>query len=553
MASTFKKLGLAAAVALALSACGGDDGDIVAEAEPGPGDTPSIVDSAKYMIVATDTEGYITFIADDGNGNIARVGESNDEALRATDGDDSNYLSLGEVHFTKDGKYAVIIVSSGFMDGGKPTGGGLLLVDMSIRDIVKQIPLANTKVQDANNEFPVTNPVHSYMDGNTIWINNDGPRRPNRDEPNAAADAVDSVFHVSLDCGDIDSENCGKVLAEIVVGNGHKKGAQNEEYFVTHNLSDQSISVIHKDDHGVKEISLNVNPDPNDPAKMLSNIPHGMDYSELSGKFYTGITNGADMAVAIIDGNSPDLDLTWIEAGPAAEGKIPAAGYVHAIESGKWVLTVGYSAANKMGYLSVIDAATDEVTDVIELGDIQASSFDTHKEDDRTMVVLGASSVGGINNEIKILHLDNATGKAVLDEETGEKEMHSVTVGYGPQHRNGAITLGGERVYYPNACAPADMAEEPAGGHNDAPAHFVTPPRQGNGEAPGTECNTVVTVNLMDHHSDPIAVHKWGEAAPTGIAILQVNNGANAPAGNDNGGNDNGSNTGSDGHSGHSH
>lgn len=544
MTSSFKNLSLAAAVALALSACGGDDGDIAAEAEPGPGDTPSIVDTAKYMIVATDTQGYITFIADDGNGNIDRVGDSTAEALRAVD--DGNYLSLGEVHFTENGNYAVIVVSSGFQDGGENTGGGLLLVDMSTRDIVKQVPLLNTETQDPDDSFPPTRPTHAYMDGNTIWVNDDGPRDNDETEEDEGAQN-DSVFHVNLDCADIESARCGEVLAQVVVENGHKKSAFNDEYFATHNLTSQSISVIHKDEHEVENISLKVNPDPDDPGAMLPNIPHGMDYSPVSRKFYTGITNGADMAVAIIDAET--LELTSIPAGPAADGKIPAGGYIHAIDGGKWVLTVGYSEDANTGYLSVIDARTDEVTDVIELGDLQASSFDTHEADGRTMVVVGASNVGGITNELKILHIDNATGKVVMDAEKNAPGIHPVTIGHGPQHRNGAITLGGERVYYPNACTPAGgtaeepAAEEPSAGHNDTDApHFLTTPRHGEGEAPGTECNAVVSVNLMDHHTDPVAVHNWGEVAPAGIGILHVGNGSNAPSGSDDGGNDNAGN-----------
>lgn len=546
MTSTFKKLGLAAAVALALSGCGGDDDNIAPAAEPGPGDNPSIVDTAKYMVVATDAQGYITFIADDGNGNVERVGESTDEALRALD--DENPLSLGEVHFTEDGKYAVIVATSGFEDAGAETGGGLVLVDMSTLDIVKQIPLVNTQTQDPDDSFPPTHPNHAYMDGNTIWVNDDGPLDDDATEEDEAAQN-DSVFHVNLDCADVDSESCGKVLAQVVVENGHKKSAFNDDYFVTHNASSQSVSFIHKDEHEVENISLMVTPDPDEPGAMLPNIPHGIDYSPVSGKFYTGITNGADMAVAIVDAET--LELTSIAAGPAADGKIPAGGYVHAVDGGKWVLTVGYAADAKKGYLSVIDSATDEVSDVIDLGDLDASSFDTHQHDGRTMVVVGASSVGGITNEVKIFHIDNATGKAVLDAETNELDIHPVTIGHGPQHRNGAITLGGERGYYPNACAPAsETAAQPAAAANaDGDAgHFLTTPRHGDGQAPGTECNAVVSINLMDHdNTDPIAFHNWGEVAPAGIGILHVGEGGNAPSGN-NGGNPN---TGGHSHDGH--
>lgn len=548
MTSMFKKLGLAAAVALALSACGGDDDELAAQNndDPGTGDSAPILDGAKYLVVASDANGYITFITDDGNGKIEALG-TKEEALRATD--DDNPLSLGEVHFTENGKYAVIIASSGFKDGDQATGGGLVLVDLNTRAIAKQIPLVNTKARDANDNLPVTNLVHSLMDKDTIWINNDGPRRAASGGPDAAADAPDSVFHVSLKCDDIDSEDCGKILAEVVVGNGHKQSAQNDTYFVTHNLTDQSISVIHKEDHEVEEIPLSINPDPNDGTKMLSNIPHGMAYSPVSGKFYTGITNGADMAVAIVD--SATLELSSIAAGPASEGKIPAGNYVQTAAEGKWVLMIGHSATTKMGYFSVIDAATDEVSDVVELGDLEASSFDTYEHDGKTMVVLGASHGGEINNQIKIFHLDNATGKVVLDAETNESDIHSVTVGYGPAHRNGAITLGGERVYYPNACAPADgAAEEPAGGHSHAAPHFMAVPRNADGGAPGTECNAVVSVNLMEHHSDPVAVHTWGEIEPKGIGILHVGDNANAPAGNDAAGNDNAG--AGDGH-GHTH
>jgi hypothetical protein len=516
MSWTQNKLVLAVAGALSLAACGGggSNGGMSADAP--------IVDVAKYVVVATDGEGYINFIGDDGASRVELI-----DAIRPLNANSQPY-GLGEVHFTHDGKKALVVISSGFLDdAGNATGGGLAIVDVATRKLDKLVALKNTKISDGSGAMPVTRIVHTYMDGEYMWLNNDGPS-----SPDPLAGLPDSTFRVHVHCDDVASAECGGEINEIVVGNGHKKSAISEtpKRFATHNLTDQTISVI--DDDPTSPTFLTVLGGPGDQpytadlktadtifdatlnngaggTRAKKNTPHGMAYSPVSGKFYAGITPGEDMAVAVVDATT--LALTSIAAGSADEGKIPAGGYMHAIAEGDWVVMVGYKAGH--GYLSVIDASTDSVADVVDLGDLKSSSFDTfeasamaHHADgaEETMVVVPGASGATLQDKIAVVHIDNTTGKAVLNN-NGAPDVHYIDVGYAPSHRNGGITGGGERAYYPNTCPPAA-----------APASGTTT----HHALADAGCNSIAAVNLVDHHAAPILVNTTGQN-PSGIGIVQ--------------------------------
>ncbi|MDH5546277.1 MAG: hypothetical protein OEZ43_11850 [Gammaproteobacteria bacterium] len=426
-------------------------------------DDEHVMAKAKYHVYAVDHSGYINIYGDDGEvyvGHLASIQpkNANNEAL-----------GLGEVHFNK-GKAFVIVQSNMTDSSGTVVGGGVIVVDVATQKVEHTIPFASNETAN------ITRLVHSYPDpnGNYLWINNDGP--------SGNADA-DSVFRFNWNLDDADDTDGDKYLdvTEIATGNGHKKGAFafNDSniansvtvplMFASHNLSDQSVSLINNDPESqdfLNVTTIDFGPYVNGDTS-LSNTPHGLEYSPLSGKFYIGITPGQDMGVAVIDANNLPADMAAVRAGSIMAGsdvsanQVPAGGYIHTSMDHKFLYMVGKKDGK--GYLSVIDATNDTVVDVIDYGNVSASSFVfAHGEmdhGDTTMhinkVYVGASVVttnGAVDttwaqNVIKVIEIDPATG--------GQKagtEVKSITtdIGNGTAHRNGKGTPDGMHVYMPN-------------------------------------------------------------------------------------------------------
>jgi DNA-binding beta-propeller fold protein YncE len=253
---------------------------------------------------------------------------------------------------------------------------------------------------------------------------------------------------------DGDNDNYMDVGTPITVGDGHKKSAFSDaslsssagNYFATHNLTSRSVSIINNPPDGTV-VTRDLG---------ASNIPHGLDFSPTSGHFYVGITNGVENAVSIIDATDANLPITHIPVGDPLNNAIPAAGYVHAHDSK--VYTVGYVAGQNgepgHGYLSIIDTTDDSVAQVIDLGDVSASSFNiSHMEMDHgggmTMVEMKAwipsTSKGGEKDVVAVVSLDHMTGL----QEDGTEVRH-ITIGAGGDHRNGKITPDGMHAIFPN-------------------------------------------------------------------------------------------------------
>lgn len=327
-----------------------------------------------------------------------------------------------------------------------PIGGGLAVLDIGTMELEAIVPLPTTLTMDEGGNPTITRFVHTYMDPDQeyLWMNNDG-----------VDNAVDSAFRIDVDPASPDylSHN------EIVVGHGHKKSAfaypsvntpSAMNLFVTHNLQEQSISII--DNDPVSATFLEVL----DTVELSNGIPfqntvHGMGFSTVSGHIYTGVTPGVDKAVSIIDATDPALGRSLIMAGMAAD-QIPAAGYVKVSHDGRWVMTVGY--VNETGYLSIIDATTDTVTDVINLGNLSASSFNIADMDmgmgmRHVKIFIPSRQTSAsdteITNQIAVVDFDHMTGM-----QTAATAVRYIDVGEGPAHRNGEISEDGFFAYYPN-------------------------------------------------------------------------------------------------------
>jgi len=237
---------------------------------------------------------------------------------------------------------------------------------------------------------------------------------------------------------------------EILIGDGHHKSAFSypspeqpnaRRLMVTHNLSDRTISIIDNDPNSATflQVIKTVGPG-NATLPGTDYVPHGMAYSPVSGHIYTGMTNPVDWAVTIIDTTSPDLPVTGIRAGLEA-GQIPAAGgYTHAARGGSIIYTAGWKASEDgttgTGWLSAIDATTNTVVAVIELGNLNASSFIENGQ--KLYLPSSSASTGNsITNIVAVVGRDAtlvdalATGIFVLGPSSGLQLLERLRLGEG--------------------------------------------------------------------------------------------------------------------------
>lgn len=423
-----------------------------------PSQTPA---AALNYIFATDHEGHVTIATHNVDNSVSHVADF--QPLNSAGGT----LSLGEIHIAH-GK-AFVVIGSGLTDENDAfTGGGLGVVDIGTMMLEQVLSLPTTATTADDGVSPTTSRfVHTYMDpdGHHLWMNNDGE----------SSTAVDSVFRVNIDPMDAEYLH----FEEIVVGHGHKKsafaypvdgGAQALHLFATHNLQQESISVIDNDPTSAtfKQVLTTVNLNNGTP---FQNTVHGIGFSTVSGHIYTGVTPGVDIGLSIIDATTAALTHTTIQAGmDMGMNQIPAAGYVKVSHDGRWVMTAGY--VNETGYLSIVDAQTDTVTDVIELGNLSSSSLNIAEMEmdmgggmtmDHVKVFIPSrqttASETEITTQIAVVDFDPMTGM-----KSNGTSVRYVDVEAGPAHRNGKTSHDGMFAYYPNGgdCG-ASHAEHGAG------------------------------------------------------------------------------------------
>lgn len=507
----FKKTALAAALTLAMAGCFHDDTNSKNDTEPTATEQD---DTTNYFLVA-DGEGYVNIYKDNG---VATTSTGNFKVSAA------GGVTLGEMHF-HHGR-AFIVIQGGLKDvNGADIGGGVAIVDMKaaianpggdVSSFLKIVPLTTTQVTGGPSRI-----VHTYADpdGEHLWLNNDGPRGNN--EP-------DSVFVINWhhpDAADL-SAYAGEVTAsveEIAVGNGHKKSAfsyastamPNTPFrFATHNLTDQTVSIIDNGATSLTRHTVLATVDLKTTEQIFdqtlnggaggmrnkNNTPHGMDFSIASGRFYVGITPGEHMGLAVIDPAASNT-LTSISAGmDATAGQIPAGGYVHASHDGMYVYTVGYKSGH--GYLSVIKAEAgmpDTVHQVIDLGDLSASSFDIshmehvhsgHTEHHLTILVPGSfKSDTNLRNKVAVLEFDHDTGmlKTCSNVFCEASKIRYIDVGATRgEHRNGEISADGMRAVYPNSDCKGTASASAS-----APVKAIIEAED------GADCKTINVIDVM--------------------------------------------------------
>lgn len=478
-------------VSALLGACGGGDDD------------DEVFFSAEYGIYATDAGANLNIYEDDGKSDIRLV-----KSIIPKNANGNPVTELGEIHYAH--KMIFLVIRNGVEidkndDGNfENIGSGLVMINPQNDNSVGQIiPL----VSDLTGK--PSRAVHTFADpdGKHIWINNDGPSQDGAD---------DSVFRVNWD--HMDSDNFGSVK-EILVGNGHKKSAfahpheakeGTKRLFVTHNLTEQSVSIIDNDHMNHDTTMLTVQQTVDLAKDDVSNTPHGMAFSKVSGRIYTGITSGDDIAVSVIDttGDLGAMTTHDILVG-TGDKEIPAAGYMKASHDGKEVYTAGYvkhEGEGGHGYFSIIDAENDDaVKAVIDFGDVATSSFDiVSMEMDSGMkmkkVYFPSRVPFGPPNDTVKTNVVNILNMADIDLTTGKLKdgasIKSMEVGAGPAHRNGPTM--NNRIYYPNG---GDC------GHD--------------GAASGPGCKEIVVIDMMNDTA-PVARFETLGDHPGNIAVFDI-------------------------------
>lgn len=357
--------------------------------------------------------------------------------------------TMGEVHYSPDFSKAIVIIREGFIG---PTQGlvssGIVIVDMQSLLIEETVVLESLKTGNPSRL------VHAYddPDGKHLWLNNDGPRGEGPE-----VEAADSVFRVNVDPSDSNYLQ----WTEIITGGGHHKSAHsfptqeapNARFlFATSNISDRTITLV--DNNPASPTFLQViktvpaiNPPGNTEMVGVDLVPHGMDYSEVSGHLYSGATSPRTCAVTVIDTTQESLPVTCIPAG-TGPGQIPAAGYIHIAHHGETVYTVGSKAADEeagtpgQGWLSAIDARNNnKVIAVVDLGDVGVGSIDENGR----KTYLPSNNRRGRTNVAVVVDIDPTSP-------TYHQWLRDVTIGESGSHRNGEVSPAGDYAFYPNTC-----------------------------------------------------------------------------------------------------
>jgi len=433
-----------------------DDGGAVTESNEANNNLSTIISDAAVAgdtVVASSVTGNTVLINDSNLNLYAFEGKPPfDQLARFNFQPASPELvpTMGEVHYSPDFSKAIVIIREGFIG---PTQGlvssGIVIVDMQSLLIEETVVLESLKTGNPSRL------VHAYddPDGKHLWLNNDGPRGEGPE-----VEATDSVFRVNVDPSDSNYLQ----WTEIVTGAGHHKSAHSfptqeapnaRLLFATSNISDRSISVVDNDPTSPTFLQViktvpPINPPGNREMVGVDLVPHGMDYSEVSGHLYSGATSPLSCAVTVIDTTREGLPVSCIPAG-TGPGQIPAAGYIHAAHHGEIVYTVGSKAADEeagtpgQGWLSAIDARNkNKVIAVVDLGDVGVGSID---EKNGQKAYLPSNNRRGRTNVAVVVDIDPTS-------HTYHQWLRDVTIGESGSHRNGEVSPAGDYAFYPNTC-----------------------------------------------------------------------------------------------------
>lgn len=322
---------------------------------------------------------------------------------------------------------------------------GHVFVNVTDDNTVATIDPVDTATPEFVNFIPVGNrPVHGYTDptdGTKLWVMNDGDANTapclTAGPGGTVASSVTVIQNHETGGGDI-----GEVLATVCVGRGHHKAAFSDNpmrVFVS-NITDGTITVIDNDPasgsflEAVDTIDLGAGA-----------VPHGIDYSPVSGKIYNA--NVGHGTVVVIDPATGVIESTL---------NVGFSNKLHASPDGAFIVTKGTDTGSDpdhvIGKLTVIDVS-DNSFSTVDIQDVHPDSFEFTPDGEKLYVTSATSGSGAqqanIKNDVLLVYdASSLPGLPLLSE---------VTVGVSDEdHR--AIAIHNiedvpEHVFVPN---PAD-------------------------------------------------------------------------------------------------
>lgn len=517
-----KKLIVAVTLALALSACGGDDDNLPSltpastPENPAPTVDNTSDNSIRYYLFASDDKGYVNVITDTAAGTVSHsnailvknkvetLGESTEGHHDMTDGmmsvkhagEGHPTVTLGDVFInastaagdaavnaaTPNGK-AYVIIRNGLVDDAEsPIGGGVGVLDIAaVSHPSESAPSIDLHPFGSATHVSLVNHAVAEVgaDGysNHLWIMNDGPvaAADASDEEKAAASAPDSVIRLNWDhlddLGADSSDLADDVyldVTEIGVGDGHKAAviaaiSDTRNYVFVHNGADNTVSVI--DNLITSETYKTV-------VKTIDlgegNSPHGIAFSKIGNRVYIAVPHSEQAGLIIIDADQePDLLTARFVATGNGVGEIPGSNSLSTSPDGRWLFVASYkepvAGSVGSGYLTIVDAGlADAVVEVKHLGDLKPAKVDVASidVDGKNILRLYISSKQGAEGDSVILVKD-------VDPETGLISDTAKTLAVGPtgHHPKSVISSDNKRIYFSfeGTCASEH-------GHDDAPS-----------------------------------------------------------------------------------
>ncbi|MCG3114962.1 MAG: hypothetical protein LLH30_04705 [Candidatus Manganitrophus sp. SA1] len=301
-----------------------------------------------------------------------------------------------------------------------PTGSGSIgdlvasehnhiFVNATDNNLVAALDPIGETVTHKKNIAVGSRPVHAFVDPtdrNKIWVMNDGNATSGpclTAAPDGGATSSVTVIQNHGEGGDDHGStgSAGEVLATICVGRGHHKAAFSfpsdavpttpQKTFVS-NISDGTVSVIDNNPASATYLQLLGTVDLCDPAKKAggcdadlatssSAVPHGIDFSPLTGKIYNANVGYGTVSVIDSTDNTHTVE-TAID--------ISFANKAHVSPDGQFLIVKGTDTASDpnhvIGKLTVI-RLSDHLVTSINLPDVHPDSFEFTPDGNKLYVV----------------------------------------------------------------------------------------------------------------------------------------------------------------------